>query len=290
VQAFSEYLAATEKSKHTIRNYHHDLHQFRLWYEHRESNDRPLAAVGQVNAVQCREWKAWMLAPTFSLHPGKEAKRASTATVNRRLAAMHSFLEWAFHTRRLERQVERPKALRQKRLGHRGLERRDERDLLSSAEDASPRDRAVVHCLLYSGLRVAEFAGLLWSDLHLVGRDRQMVVRGKGAKTRTVPIHPKTMAALEVLGLAEHRGTDRRIVHGQRGPLNTRAIQAIVQQFGINAHKLRHTFAHNFLKGGGSLDQLADILGHEDLETTRRYVASSAGDLQTAMDRMGGSD
>ena len=272
---FVDSLWANERSKHTVRNYAHDLAQFQLWYESKDSNDRPLKTIGQVNAVQFREWKAWMV--------GKVA----TATVNRRLSAMHSFLEWAFNTRRLERQIERPKAIRQKRMGHRGMERRDERDLLSKAEDASPRDRAVIHVFLYTGLRADELAQMKWSNLKVSGRECGFVFQGKGNKTRYVPVIPKTMAALKVLGYAEHRGTDRRIVEGQRGPVNCRAIQAIVENFGINAHMLRHTFAHNFLKAGGGLEQLADIMGHEDIETTRRYVVPSTGDLHTAMERMG---
>ena len=109
LEAFKKNLEANERSRHTIRNYGHDLAQFRLWYESKGGNDRKLETVDQVNAVQFREWKSWM--------QGK----AATATVNRRLSALHSFLEWAFNNRRLGREIERPKAIRQKRLGHRGL-------------------------------------------------------------------------------------------------------------------------------------------------------------------------
>lgn len=287
LKAFEESLQANERSKHTIRNYRHDLRQFQLWYEHKETNNRPLETIGQVNAVQFREWKTWLQRPTFDLVPGKTTKAAASATVNRRISAMHSFLEWAFNTRRLERQVEKPKVIRQKRLGHRGMERRDELDLLDKAEKASPRDRAVIHVFLYTGLRVDELAQMKWSELKAKGREWGFLFQGKGNKTRYVPAIPKTMAALKVLGFAEHRATDRRIVDGQRGPVNCRAIQAIVQKLGINAHMLRHTFAHNFLRKGGGLEQLADIMGHEDIETTRRYVVPSTGDLHTAMERMG---
>jgi len=290
LSGFMEWLEANERSTHTRRNYRHDLHQFQLWYEHPQSNARPLKTISQINAVQFREWKSWLQRPAFSLVPGEKTRAAATATVNRRISAMHSFLEWAFNTRRLEGQVEKPKVVRQKRLGHRGLEKKDERDLLDSAEGASPRDRAIIHIFLYSGLRADELAQMKWSNLKINGREWGFLFQGKGNKTRYVPAHSKTVAALKVLGWAEHRGTDRRIVDGQRGPVNCRAIQAVCEKLGVNAHKLRHTFAHNFLKGGGGIEQLADILGHEDLETTRRYVVSSTGDLHAAMERMGAED
>ncbi|MGZ3337698.1 MAG: tyrosine-type recombinase/integrase, partial [Isosphaeraceae bacterium] len=209
LQAFDEMLEANERSTHTRRNYRHDLHQFQLWYEHAESNARPLKTIGQVNAVQFREWKAWLQRPTFDLVPGEKTRAAATATVNRRISAMHSFLEWAFNTRRLEGQVEKPKVVRQKRLGHRGMEKKDERDLLDKAERASPRDRAIIHVFLYSGLRADELARMKWSNLKINGREWGFLFQGKGDKTRYVPAHPKTVAALKVLGFAEHRGTDR---------------------------------------------------------------------------------
>jgi integrase/recombinase XerD len=270
---FDHHLIANERSPHTRRNYRHDLAAFARWYE--QTHGGPLQDLGQVDSEHCRLWK--------------EAMRGdrATATINRRLAALGSLLNWAFHTRRMPAQVDRPKSIRQKRLGHRGLERKAERYFLTAVEHASPRDRAVIYILLYTGLRVDELAKLTWRKLKLIERKGTITVQGKGDKTRLVPIVPKVRAALEVLGLAEHRGTDQRIVQGQRGPLHCRAIQAIVEKFGINAHMLRHTFAHNFLKAGGGLEQLADILGHEDLETTRRYVIPSTGDLQVAMERMG---
>jgi site-specific recombinase XerD len=275
LQEFTAFLQSMERSPHTIRNYRHDLIQFRLWYESADSNDRNLDTVSQANAVQFREWKASM-----------EGKMAA-ATINRRLSSMHTFLEWAFNTRRIERQIERPKALRQKRLGHRGLEKRDERDLLDAVENGEERDRAVIHLLLYTGLRVDELARMKWSHVKVSGRQRGFLFQGKGSKTRYVPIISAAMKALEQLGYAEHRGTERRMIRGQRGPINCRAIQAICERYGINAHRLRHTFAHNFLKAGGGLEQLADIMGHEDIETTRRYVVPSTGDLHAAMERMG---
>ena len=171
------------------------------------------------------------------------------------------------------------------------MERKQERDLLSEAEGATPRDRAVIHILLYTGLRVQELADLKWRDLKLSERKGVIKVRqGKGNKERDVPVIPKTRAALEILGLAEHRGSDRHVVYGPRGPLRVRAKQRIVEQFGISAHMLRHTFAHKFLKAGGGLEELATILGHDDINTTCRYVIPSGGDLQTAMDRIGAED
>jgi site-specific recombinase XerD len=46
----------------------------------------------------------------------------------------------------------------------------------------------------------------------------------------------------------------------------------------ISAHTCRHWFAVNFLRSGGSVFQLQELLGHEDLATVRIYVALSEQD------------
>ena len=91
--------------------------------------------------------------------------------------------------------------------------------------------------------------------------------------------------------------------------LTTRAVQQIVEQIGreaaavgrtrlladreaseaLNAltpHVLRHTCAKCLLDAGAQLTEVAAILGHEDLNMTRRYTQPSALDLQRAMDRV----
>lgn len=47
-------------------------------------------------------------------------------------------------------------------------------------------------------------------------------------------------------------------------------------------HTLRHTFAVNFLRGGGNLFELQQLMGHTDLTVLRRYVALAEADLAQA--------
>jgi len=91
--------------------------------------------------------------------------------------------------------------------------------------------------------------------------------------------------------------------------LTTRAVQQIVEQIGreaaawvkartaddratiaaLNAltpHVLRHTCAKRLLDSGAQLTEVAAILGHEDLNMTRRYTQPSETDLQRAMNRL----
>jgi len=270
---FRQFQIAEERSAHTIRNYAADLGVFRDWFE--QDNGQP-PTMDEVSAVQIGAWKAALI------RDGR-----ATATINRRLATLASFLRWAVDERLIDKPVKPVKAIKQEEHGHRGLDVMQERKLLEKVE-ADSRHQAVIHLLLYTGLRVDELANLKWRDINLSDRKGTITVTfGKGGKSRLIPVTVKVRDALESLGLDEHRRSDRHVVYGKRGPLKVRAIQAIVEKYGISAHMLRHTFAHNYLKmNPGEIAQLATILGHESLDTTRRYITPSTDDLQRSMDRM----
>jgi integrase len=273
VERFGAWQASEERSAHTIRAYASDLDMFRAWFE--GDNGEPLT-MEEIGTALIGSWKGAML------DAGK-----STSTINRRLATLGSFLTWALDERLIARAVKPAKGIKLEELGHRGLEPRDERALLRKCEE-NPRDRSVIHILLYSGMRVGELAALKWRDIRLADRKGSITIAyGKGGKTRRLPVHIKVRAALDTLGLDEHRGTDRHVIYGRRGPLQVRAIQSIVERYGVAAHALRHTFARKFLRANpGALEELSRILGHESLDTTKRYAMSSEDDHQAAVDRI----
>ncbi len=56
---------------------------------------------------------------------------------------------------------------------------------------------------------------------------------------------------------------------------------------GVSPHRLRHTFAYEYLRqNNNDLVALADILGHESLNTTRHYTRRRREDLQTGVERV----
>ncbi len=53
-------------------------------------------------------------------------------------------------------------------------------------------------------------------------------------------------------------------------------------------HVLRHTFGKNLVDAGVSLDQVATLMGHVNLNTTRRYATPDTRDLQQAVEKVVG--
>lgn len=140
---------------------------------------------------------------------------------------------------------------------------------------------------------MSELANLTMNDLDLSERSGWARVFGKGNKQRMVPLPlPARKALLGYLACRPPFQTDRVFV-GERGPLTDRGIRSICRRYAaitgihVHPHAMRHTFAKTFLaESGNDLVALAAILGHESLETTRRYVQRSADELACAADRV----
>jgi integrase/recombinase XerC len=152
------------------------------------------------------------------------------------------------------------------------------------------RDQAVLTLLWGCGLRISEALAIERRDAPL---PQSLRVRGKGGKTRLVPVlslvRDQVDGYLGVLPFAlEPRDTLFRADRG--GPLRPRQVQALVQRLrgrlGLSEratpHALRHAFATHLLGAGADLRSIQELLGHASLSTTQRYTAVDAARLLDA--------
>ena len=170
----------------------------------------------------------------------------------------------------------------------------DEIDLLiSSAGDIknSVRLRAMIELLYASGLRVSELC-----ELPLTGvLGDHLLIHGKGAKERMVPMHAGAIAALEKW--LEMRGdTDSKYVFPGNGTsghitrdgffkiLKKCAILAGIDPTRVSPHVLRHSFASHLLSHGANLRAIQTMLGHEDISTTQIYTHVLPEQLRETME------
>jgi len=173
------------------------------------------------------------------------------------------------------------------------------------------RDRAMLAVFLGGGLRVAELVRLDVADVrHQEAEVTLWVRQGKGGKSRTVPVRPDVAALLAAYLAATGRtwaspGALFLPVLGHRGGrpsrtgrLTTRAVEYRIAQLlplaglaRISPHSLRHTYAIRFLRAGGNLKALQELLGHASIETTERYLRHLAlDDLRQALPLLPGLD
>jgi len=144
------------------------------------------------------------------------------------------------------------------------------------------RNEAIIRLLYDTGLRASELCSIKVSDLEM--SERRLTVVGKGNKRRVVAFGAKTARAL--WAYARDVAPERALFEGERGPLTRSGLQQLMTKAGIAAgvrdvhpHRLRHTFAVEFLRAGGNVFTLQTILGHTHLQMTQRYVAVAQADV-----------
>ena len=151
-------------------------------------------------------------------------------------------------------------------------------DRAASGEPAAVRNLALLELLYGSGLRASELVGLPRRAVR-TGQPFLMVT-GKGAKDRLVPISSRAEAAVaKWLDLAPGE-TFWLFPSGKTHLSRVRLFQivrAVAADAGIapervSPHVLRHAFATHLLSGGADLRVLQSLLGHADIATTQIYT------------------
>ena len=145
------------------------------------------------------------------------------------------------------------------------------------------RDRAILEVLYACGARLSEVIGIDQEDVKL--SDREILVKGKGAKERWVIFGEPTEQALsEYLHWARPKLSDGHSSalflnrYGKR--LSQRSVQKLVEKYatksgiksGVHPHTLRHTFASHMLEGKADLRVIQMLLGHSSPSTTQVYT------------------
>jgi integrase/recombinase XerD len=168
------------------------------------------------------------------------------------------------------------------------------------SSEESARNRAIVSLLFETGMRISELCNLT-DEVTEPAKKRARVLRAKGKKHRMVFWQPSGAAALArylLLRRGKHggplfRGCSLRNNGGQITPDLVRATlkriakdARIVLPKGAPLHSIRHGFAHAAIENGAQLIDLADLLGHADLETTRIYLRNDDDRLAAAYDRI----
>ncbi len=286
---FRLYLRDGDRSERTVAGYLHDLSLFAIWFQ--QSNGEPLSP-RSLTPSDVREYRQYMLLQHFK-----------PATINRHLAAIRAYGEWCRDSgqaasnpvngvRGVDQVALAPKWLDKKSRAalERELEKRVQNARTDTARFLSQRNQAVIVLLLNTGLRVSELAALEMDDVNITERKGDLNVRyGKGGKAREVPLNATARAILKAW-LAIRPAVSSNLFTTADGPLSARSVQILLQDLGkaigveVTPHALRHTFAKTLVDGGISLDRVAALLGHTNLNTTKVYTTPGRDDLRKTVE------
>ena len=129
----------------------------------------------------------------------------------------------------------------------------------------------VILTILYLGLRPMEVSLITADDI----TDTYVHIRGtKSKKADRYVLRPKALK----FNLQNKRPSDKVFVNRQGKPLTRDDLRRIRESFkegidlyGVTLYTLRHTYGTRAQKAGVPIDVLADLMGHEKIETTRKY-------------------
>jgi integrase/recombinase XerD len=266
-QVTEVWLANRRLSEHTRSAYRRDVQGWLDWCAGRGLD--PLTATFlDVNAY-ARELEAVPLAAT---------------TVARKLSGLSSWYDFLVKLRALDGNpvggADRPYVDRDHSATV-GLSADEVDALLTRAEQAGERTRAVLTLLADLGLRVGELVGLDLGDLGHERGHRTIRFVGKGGKPRRRALTPSASTALD--DYLRIRGTAEGPLFATStgGRLDRHAVYRLVRRLAAEAgiaeadrlspHSLRHAFATTARAEGVPLEDVQDAMGHADPRTTRRY-------------------
>lgn len=150
----------------------------------------------------------------------------------------------------------------------------------------SIRDRAIIHFLRSTGCRISEMCGL---DRDMVDLEAlECVVHGKGNKDRTVYLDPVAGMLLAEY-LKQRTDTSPALFVCMRGQerIQPNGVRVMLKQLGriagvdhVHPHKFRRTLATDLARHGMPIQEVANLLGHEKLDTTMRYVVLNKEEMK----------
>lgn len=279
----ADYLAGHDFSEHTCRAIKNDLRKFARWFT--EANRESFT----VKRVTLRD------VIDFRNHLHRD-KRQAVASVNRALVLIRKFFDWLVQQGKADTNpAKQVKELRRQPLAPKGLDRADVRRLLREIElRQDVRGEAIFSLMLYTGCRVSDLVNLELADLMIGERTGSVVFRhGKGNKQRTVPLPLQGRRAMQSYLEARPSVQSMKVFVGERGPITDEGVRALCRKYSaligvrLHPHLFRHTMARQFLADNGNdLVSLAQILGHENLQTTSRYSQRNGEQLGETTERL----
>jgi len=214
--------------------------------------------------------------------------------VNRALVSIRRFLAYLVQQNMLSANpATAVKELRRTPTAPKGLTTAQVRRIMREIEIRQDRRAGgLVGLMVHAGLRVSDVVGLELSDALINHRSGSVVCRhGKGNKQRTVPLSREARRLLAAYLEVRPAVTTDRVFVGERGALSDDGVRAVCSKYAaicgvtFTPHTLRHTFALRYLQQSeNDLTGLAQILGHENLQTTSIYVQQSEAQLQSRVE------
>ena len=262
-EKFERHLRGTNLSENTISSYLFAIKQYSEQY-------------GEITKKNLRQYKVWLI------------ESYKPKTVNLRLRAINCYLE-SINKEKLKLPFVR---VQQKAFLENVISEADYEYFKNSLKkDGELFWYFVIRFLAATGARVSELIQIKAEHIRLGHLD----LYSKGGKLRRIYI-PKTLQNEALSWLNDKKQESGFIFLNKYGErITTRGIASqlkkLASRYGIDTavvypHSFRHRFAKSFLERCNDIAFLADLMGHESIETTRKYLRKTATEQREIVDKI----
>lgn len=293
----------------TRYNYAMDLYVFFNYMAnykfHKKENEIELS---DLNSLQARNIEQYLSYISFYELDGKSYKNDEKGKA-RKLASLRSFFKYLFNhdliSSNVVSKIETPK-LHNKEIIR--LEKNEVTKLMNAVENPTEfsqrqfnynkntfeRDNAIITLFLGTGIRISELVGLNVESFDF--SQNAFLVTRKGGNQTTLYFSNEVAMALKTwlekrATLALSQDEHAMFISLQNKRISIRAVENLVKKFAliasplkkISPHKLRSTFGTNLYRETKDIYIVADILGHKDVNTTKKHYAAISEDMRRSV-------
>lgn len=305
IQDYERWMQDNGFRNNSIERYLIVARSFIEWHNHllKKSEFTPLDVSGR----DLQDWKKYLLNEATYQRGKQKPRRYSVSSVNNSLKSIRTFFLFFLELRIISNnpalKVMSQKTAPDFEREPRWLERAERNKLLRIIDDNKSaeknrwkytRNRAIVYAQLHAGLRLSEILDLEPEDVFF-DMGYIFIHDGKGGKARRVEINKDLRRALSEWMAERGDPNTKKLFTSSRGgkSLSKQGVEYLYKTLsektgisGLTTHVPRHTMAHDLIEGGYSLQRVADILGHANINYTRVYTKSSSQERREALDSL----
>ena len=260
--------------------------------------DLPLSLLDEIKLMDLEEYMEYL---KYRFNDKNQEVMNKERGIMRKISSLKSFYNYFYRTERIQNNpaslLQLPK-IHEKEIIRldvdevaRFLDEVEDGECLTEKQKAyhaktKLRDLAMMTLLLGTGLRVSECVGLNINDVDF--RNGGLRIHRKGGKEVIVYFGAEVEYALQdYLSEREHivpeEGSEEALfLSMQRKRINVRSVEKMVKKYAqlvtplkkITPHKLRSTYGTNLYRETGDIYLVADVLGHSDVNTTKKHYAA----------------
>jgi len=263
VTKFQKFLEKNDLSKSTVISYVWTINHFTTQYE-------------KIDRENLLAYKGWLI------------EHFKPQTVNLRLQALNKFLEFTGKERLKLKFVK----VQQKNFLENVVSNADYKFLKTKLKnDGYTEWYFVVWFLAATGARISELLQI--KSEHIETGYLDMYTKGGKVRRLYIPKNLREEASKWLKEKSLFSGYIFRNRFGERITARgiSQQLKHFAEKYGLNTkviypHSFRHRFAKNFLEKYNDIALLADLMGHESIETTRIYLRRTASEQQSIVDKI----